>query len=90
MQNYVSAQNTEAELNKAIQKYEAQDYKGAEAILTPLINKKLADICLITIVQWSMMPWVTIKKRLLITKQSSLKTRQSHLFTTLWASITIV
>lgn len=41
MQNYVSAQNTEAELNKAIQKYEAQDYKGAEAILTPLINKKV-------------------------------------------------
>lgn len=41
LQNYISAQNTEAELNKAIQKYEEKDYKSAEAILTSLINKKV-------------------------------------------------
>ncbi len=41
LQNYISAQNTEAELNKAIQKYEEKDYKSAEAILTALINKKV-------------------------------------------------
>lgn len=41
MQNYISAQNTEEELNKAIQKYEEKDYKSAEAILTSLVNKKV-------------------------------------------------
>ncbi len=43
MQNYISVQNTEAELNKAIQKYEEKDYKSAEAILTSLINKKVGS-----------------------------------------------
>lgn len=41
MQNYISAQNTDAEFNRAIEKYEAQDYKTAEVILTGLINKKV-------------------------------------------------
>lgn len=41
MQNYISVQNTETELNNAIQKYEEKDYKAAEAILTTLINKKV-------------------------------------------------
>ncbi len=41
IQNYISSQKANDDLNKAIKKYEAKDYKGAETILTALITKKL-------------------------------------------------
>lgn len=41
LRNYINSQKADAELNKAIAKYEAKDYKNAETILTSLINQKL-------------------------------------------------
>ena len=41
--DYITQQIQSRDLNLAIQKYEAQDYASAQAILTNLINKKTVD-----------------------------------------------
>ncbi|MBQ2644224.1 tetratricopeptide repeat protein, partial [bacterium] len=41
LQNYITSQKANIELNKAIAKYEAKDYKSAEEILTSLIKSNI-------------------------------------------------